>query len=108
MVSRHDPSGDGVSEHGLASICRLIYATGMDNKLTRFYELNYRTGKIICNIHKVPESEFWTAHGRAEIQQASSYFCKPITIADRFTNEEDAKNKLIELAKNWIDSLREL
>jgi hypothetical protein len=46
---------------------------------------------------------------RAEIQQEHRYRCKPINLADRFANEEDAKNKLIELAKSWIDStMREL
>ena len=81
----------------------------MNNKPTRFHELHYRTGKIVWNVEKSPESEFWTAHGSAEIQEEHTYRCKPINVADRFANAEDAKNMLIELAKSWIDStMREL
>jgi hypothetical protein len=81
----------------------------MDNKLPRFYELHYRAGKIVCNVQKSSGSEFWTACGKAEFQKDGSYFCKPISIANSFANEEDAKTKFLELAKNWIDhTLREL
>jgi hypothetical protein len=52
----------------------------MNNKPTRFHEIHYRTGKIVWNVEKSPESEFWTAHGRAEIQQEHTYRCKPITL----------------------------
>jgi hypothetical protein len=42
-------------------------------------------------------------HGRAELEQDHIYFRRPIHIAEKFTNEDDAKNRLIELAKKWID-----
>jgi len=67
------------------------------------YELHYRGGKIICNLRKSPESEVWIVHGRAELEQDHIYFRRPIHIAEKFTNEDDAKNRLIELAKKWID-----
>jgi hypothetical protein len=78
----------------------------MRNKITRGYEVNYRGGRIVCTTEKSLDAESWTACGWAEIAQDSTYARKPINLVDSiFTNEEDAKKELIQLAKNWIEAM---
>ena len=78
----------------------------MRNKITRGYEVNYRGGRIVCTTEKSLDSEFWTARGWAEVAQDSTYARKPINVVEPiFTNEEDAKKELIQLAKNWIEAM---
>ena len=68
--------------------------------------ISHRGGLILIITHKLPDSPFWTARGNviAVDRHGNHIFHNVTGSVNKFEQEEDAKNELIELGKLWINS----
>ena len=68
-------------------------------------DIQYRGHRIVWDTRRQPDAVFWTGKA-AVVLPADSLGVKrihPITGDDYFLSEEDARDQLINKAKEWID-----